>query len=100
MMSVGMGTFEVNLKRDDIRTVDDVLAAIKAKVDEVGPGNWVFGRGYDHFQLDVKRHPQREELDLVAPENPVSIKRTCGNRPEARRVGQECVGTCRSGGSP
>src|SRR3546814_4869284 len=68
MMSVGMGTFEVNLKRDDIRTVDDVLAAIKAKVDEVGPGNWVFGRGYDHFQLDVKRHPQREEPDLVAPE--------------------------------
>lgn len=79
MMSVGMGTFEVNLKRDDIRTVDHVLAAIKDKVDQVAPGEWVFGRGYDHFNLDVKRHPLREELDQVAPDNPVYIKRTCGH---------------------
>lgn len=92
MMSVGMGTFEVNLKRDDIRSVDDVLAAIKSKVDEVGPGNWVFGRGYDHFQLDVKRHPLREELDQVAPENPVYIKRTCGHMGVANSRALELAG--------
>lgn len=92
MMSVGMGTFEVNLKRDDIRSVDDVLAAIKSKVDEVGPGNWVFGRGYDHFQLDVKRHPLREELDRVAPDNPVYIKRTCGHMGVANSRALELAG--------
>ncbi|MEQ8815088.1 MAG: amidohydrolase [Thalassobaculum sp.] len=92
MMSVGMGTFEVNLKRDDIRTVDHVLAAIRAKVDEVGPGNWVFGRGYDHFELDVKRHPLREELDQVAPDNPVYIKRTCGHMGVANSKALELAG--------
>lgn len=92
MMMVGMGTFEVNLKREDIRTVDDVLAAIKAKVDEVGPGQWVFGRGYDHFELDVKRHPLREELDMVAPDNPVYIKRTCGHMGVANSKALELAG--------
>jgi len=92
MMMVGLGTFEVNLKGEEIRTVDDVLAAIKAKVDEVGPGNWVLGRGYDHFQLDVKRHPLREELDQVAPDNPVYIRRTCGHMGVANSKALELAG--------
>lgn len=100
MMSVGMGTFEVNLKRDDIRTVDHVLAAIRAKVDEVGPGNWVFGRGYDHFELDVKRHPLREELDQAAPDNPVYIKRTCGHMGVANSRALELAGIREGVGQP
>ena len=92
MMMVGLGTFEVNLKGGRIRSVDDVLAAVKAKADEVGPGNWVFGRGYDHFQLDVKRHPLREELDQVAPDNPVYIKRTCGHMGVANSKALELAG--------
>jgi predicted amidohydrolase YtcJ len=79
MMSVGMGLFEVNLKGDDITSVADVLAALKARVDGVAPGTWIFGRGYDHFNLAEKRHPLREELDQIAPDNPIYIKRTCGH---------------------
>jgi len=79
MMSVGMGLFEVNLKGEEITSVADVLAAIKARVDTSQPGEWVMGRGYDHFNLAEKRHPLREELDQVAPDNPVYIKRTCGH---------------------
>lgn len=79
MMSVGMGLFEVNLKGDDITSIADVLAAIKTRVDQSKPGDWVMGRGYDHFNLAEKRHPLREELDQVAPDNPVYIKRTCGH---------------------
>ena len=79
MMSVGMGLFEVDLKREDITSVADVLAAIRQRVETTAPGEWVLGRGYDHFNLAEKRHPLREELDQVAPENPVYIKRTCGH---------------------
>ena len=79
MMSVGLGTFEVDLKHDGIRRIDDILTAIKERVAQAAPGEWIFGRGYDHFTLDVKRHPLREELDQVAPDNPVYIKRTCGH---------------------
>ncbi len=79
IMSFGMGLSEVRLKGSDIRTIDDVLGAIKEGVDKAEPGEWVLGRGYDQFELDVKRHPLREEIDLVAPNNPVYIVRTCGH---------------------
>ena len=39
----------------------------------------MLARGYDQFKLDVKRHPWREELDRVAPDNPVHLVRTCGH---------------------
>ena len=92
MMSVGLGTLEVNLKRDDIRTIDDILAAVKEKADALGPGAWVMGRGYDHFELDVRRHPLREELDQIAPDNPVYIKRTCGHMGVANSKALELAG--------
>lgn len=79
MMAVGLGTLEVNLKGEDITSIGDILAAMKARVDTVAPGEWIMGRGYDHFNLAEKRHPLREELDMVAPDNPVYIKRTCGH---------------------
>ena len=33
MMAVGMGTLEVNLKGEDITSIGDILAAIKARAD-------------------------------------------------------------------
>ena len=79
LLSLGMAMTEVDLKPDQVSTLEDVLAAIKAQVDKSQPGEWVFGGRYDHFHLDVGRHPYREELDQVSPENPVFIKRTCGH---------------------
>jgi predicted amidohydrolase YtcJ len=43
------------------------------------PGQWILARGYDQTKLDVKRHPFREELDQVAPDNPVMLVRACGH---------------------
>jgi predicted amidohydrolase YtcJ len=39
----------------------------------------VKGLGHDDQILDVRRHPSREELDAVAPDNPVYLIRTCGH---------------------
>ena len=37
MMSVGLGTFEVDLKHDGIRRIDDILTAIKERVAQAAP---------------------------------------------------------------
>ncbi|MCP5151021.1 MAG: amidohydrolase family protein [Ectothiorhodospiraceae bacterium] len=79
MLSVGMALEEVDLRPARVRTLDDVLAAIAAKIAASPPGAWIFGGRYDHFHLDIGRHPFREELDRVSPDNPVFIKRTCGH---------------------
>ncbi|MBT6136572.1 MAG: amidohydrolase [Rhodospirillaceae bacterium] len=92
MLSVGLGLTEVNLKDAAIKSIDDILSRIKAQADKAKPGEWIFGRGYDHFQLDVKRHPLREELDLVAPYNPVYVKRTCGHMGVANSAALDLAG--------
>ncbi len=79
LLPFGMGLRQVDLSASEVKTLDEVLARVKAFVDKAKPGEWIFGGRYDHFHLDVKRHPFREELDKVSPNNPVYIKRTCGH---------------------
>lgn len=100
MMAMGFGAMEVDLKDDRIDTLDKLLAAVKADVDKAEPGAWVLGRGYDHFELDVKRHPLREELDLIAPDNPVYIKRTCGHMGVANSAALALAGVDESTAQP
>ena len=92
LLAVGMALDEVDLRAEKVRTLDDVLAALAAKVAETAPGEWIFGGRYDHFHLDIARHPFREELDKVSPVNPVYIKRTCGHMGVANSRALEAAG--------
>jgi len=64
------------------RTIDDVLARIKALVADAAPGEWIVTMplGEPPFYWNVpenlteKRFPTRWELDRVAPDNPVYIR--------------------------
>src|SRR5262249_19564480 len=42
-------------------------------------GTWIRGRGYDHSRLAERRHPNRLDWDVVAPDHPVIFTRTCGH---------------------
>lgn len=90
LMSVGLGLSEIDCKKDT--RLQDMLQKVKEKAATAKPGEWIFGRGYDHFELDMKRHPFREELDQVAPNNPVYLKRTCGHMGVANSVALTAAG--------
>jgi predicted amidohydrolase YtcJ len=79
LLPYGLGMLEVDVRPKNAPTLDDLLRRIKERAETLGPGKWVLARGYDQFKLDVKRHPWREELDAVAPNNPVHLVRTCGH---------------------
>ena len=79
LIPIGLGLVELDFKPPKATTIAEIVDAVKAEAKRVGPGQWIIGRGYDHFHLDVKRHPLREELDRAAPENPVYVRRTCGH---------------------
>ncbi len=79
MQSLGLAQLEIDLRADIVSSLDGLLQKVKDRVAEVGPGEWIVGGRYDHFALDVKRQPYREELDQVAPDNPVLLIRTCGH---------------------
>lgn len=79
LLSLGLSMTQLNLRPGTVDTLAALLAAVGERVTQTPPGGWIVGGRYDHYQLDVKRHPLREELDRVAPDNPVFIKRTCGH---------------------
>jgi predicted amidohydrolase YtcJ len=79
LLPLGLGMAHVNLRAEEVRTLDDLLGRIRAAAAAAPKGAWVRGRGYDHGELDVGRHPTAEELTAAAPDNPVFIVRTCGH---------------------
>ena len=79
LVSLGLMMDWVDAKPSAAPTLDALLAGIRARADQVRPGEWILARGYDQTKLDVKRHPLREELDRAAPDNPVMVVRTCGH---------------------
>ena len=79
LLPYGLAMAEVDLRPSVAPTLDALLRAVAARAADTAPGEWVTGRGYDHFRLDAGRHPTRDELDAAAPEHPVWIARTDGH---------------------
>jgi hypothetical protein len=55
-----------------VRTVDDLLAAVRADAERLPPGAWVRGERLDEVRLG--RLPTAAELDRAAPANPVRLR--------------------------
>ncbi len=79
LVSLGMMMDWVDAKPSSAPTLDALVTAVGERVASAKPGEWILARGYDQTKLDVKRHPHRDELDRVAPNNPVMLVRTCGH---------------------
>ncbi len=80
LLPLGVSMNEINLRPEEgVRSIDEVLRRVATVARTKKPGEWVLGRGYDHNELAEGRHPTAAELDQVAPDNPVYIKRTCGH---------------------
>ena len=65
----------------DCRSLADIQDCLRAYLrrEDVPPGAWVRGQGYDHNQLAEGRHPDRTCLDAAAPENPVVLCHQSGH---------------------
>ena len=53
------------------KSLEEMLNMLKEAVAGKKPGEWVSMMGYEPLLLPEKRHPTIEELDSIAPENPV-----------------------------
>ncbi len=79
LLPYGLAMAEVDLRPKAAPTLAALLAALRTRAAATPAGAWVIGRGYDHFELDVQRHPLRDELDAACPDHPVYIVRTDGH---------------------
>ncbi len=76
---LGLSLTDVDASSPPNRTVADIVARVAERVSATPSGAWVSGRGYDQARLEDQRHPTRDDLDPVSPDNPVIVVRACGH---------------------
>ncbi|HZN35774.1 MAG TPA: amidohydrolase, partial [Pirellulaceae bacterium] len=62
-----------------IRTMEELVAALREKAARTPAGQWVVGRGYDDTLLAEQRHPTRQDLDRASADHPIWIVHTSGH---------------------
>lgn len=69
-------TWELELRWDGVYSRSQALETVRARARALGPGQWVFNfGGWTTAQFaDDPRSFTREELDRVAPDNPVALQ--------------------------
>lgn len=63
----------IDLSSPEIKSIDDIKAVIKKKAENTPPEQWISATDYNEFYLTEKRHPNRWEIDEVAPNHPVVL---------------------------
>src|SRR5512145_2283138 len=75
----GMAMASIDCKAKGMQSIRALQEAVRARAAGQPPGTWIRGRGYDQSRLADKRHPNRLDWDVVAPDHPVIFTRTCGH---------------------
>jgi predicted amidohydrolase YtcJ len=76
-VSLGRTFQMVNLR--DASSLSEVRDRIQKAVASREPGEWIVGRGWNHYQWNDPRQPTRRDLDDITPDNPAMMVRACGH---------------------
>ncbi len=74
-----------------VRSIDDLVAAIRARAADRDAGDWVIGMSYDDTLLREGRHPTRADLDRVSTEHPVGAVHISGHLAAVNGRGLEAL---------
>ncbi|MCR9279585.1 MAG: amidohydrolase [Pseudomonadaceae bacterium] len=58
-----------------VQTVADLKAVLRSHIadNDIPPGTWVLGTGYDDSLISEQRHPTRDDLDAVSDAHPIAL---------------------------
>jgi len=76
---MGVGIRELTFNLEGTKSLDDFLAKVKERVATTKAGDWVVGRGWIETFWKPPAFPTRWDLDKVAPDNPVVLRRSDGH---------------------
>ncbi|MFC1989540.1 amidohydrolase [Chloroflexota bacterium] len=63
----------IDLSPSSVSSIADIKALISQKAQNSPSDQWLTGTGYNDFYLAEKRHPNRWDIDEVAPDHPVIL---------------------------
>ncbi|PYK29331.1 MAG: amidohydrolase, partial [Verrucomicrobia bacterium] len=75
----GIGERELTLNLEGTNTLMDFLAKVSERATKTEPDKWITGRGWIETFWKPPQFPTRQDLDKVAPHNPVFLTRVDGH---------------------
>lgn len=96
----GVGEREMTLNLEGTTSLDDLLAKVKARVDQARPGEWVTGRGWIETHWQPAAFPTRWDLDKVSQNNPVILGRADGHGAVANSAALKLAGVDKNTPNP
>ena len=75
----GIGERELHLNLEGTNTREDFLAKVKERVAKTERGKWITGRGWIETFWKPPQFPTQQDLDAIAPDNPVFLTRADGH---------------------
>jgi predicted amidohydrolase YtcJ len=96
----GIGFREMTLNLEGTTSLEDFLARVKARAAETAPGAWVTGRGWIETFWKPPVFPTRQDLDRVAPNNPVYLRRADGHGAVVNSKALEIAGITKATPNP
>ncbi len=89
-LSYGLSLTQIDLA--EVPTLDEALSRVAARAAATPVGQWLTGRGWDHSLWAGGAFPTRQQLDRVAPDHPVLLRRKCGHAGWANSRALELAG--------
>ena len=82
----------VNCKSPPMRSLGDVIEALRMKAETKQKEEWVIGSWFDESQWKDKRFPNRYDLDKASNEHPIYLGRAGGHNSVANSLALELAG--------
>ncbi len=77
VMMTGFAQAQIYIAAPEVTSIAQIRNLVAERAASASAGAWIIGQGYDQASLDEQRHPTRQDLDDVAPNNPVILWRSC-----------------------
>jgi predicted amidohydrolase YtcJ len=97
---LGVGQREVTLNLEGSASLEDFLARVRERVGRAKPGAWVTGRGWIETFWKPQAFPTRQDLDRIAPDNPLYLVRADGHGAVANSAALKLAGVTRETPNP
>ncbi|GAA2001301.1 amidohydrolase [Brevibacterium samyangense] len=75
----GGSLIDVDVRPSAVQSITEIQKQVSIALEDAEPGQWIRARGWDETYILEGRVPTRDDLDEVAPDNPVVLERTCGH---------------------
>jgi predicted amidohydrolase YtcJ len=92
LLGLAVSLTGIDCRPEKVPSIAELKRAVQEQARRTPPGHWIRGYGYDEMSLREQRHPNRLDLDEVAPQHPVRLDHRSGHAVVLNTLALELAG--------